>query len=127
VRSYTYIDDMTDDIYRLMQSGLEGPVNVGNLEYVTVGELFRTVTGAAGKRIRIRHVDGSLGVQSRNFSNARNRIARLARGMGPCNAAFWQPIRGLPLRPRRYLSLSGVAPARHHPPGRAHSSAGFNG
>jgi GDP-D-mannose 3', 5'-epimerase len=71
VRSYTYVDDMVDGIYRLMQSDLEGPANIGNPECVTVDELVRTVIGVAGKRIRIRHVDGPVGVHSRNFSNAR--------------------------------------------------------
>jgi nucleoside-diphosphate-sugar epimerase len=71
VRSYTYIDDMVDGIYRLMQSELEGPVNVGNPEYVSVDDLVRTVIDVAGKDVKIRHVDGPVGVQSRNFSNAR--------------------------------------------------------
>jgi GDP-D-mannose 3',5'-epimerase len=71
IRSYTYIDDMVDGIYRLMQSNLEGPVNIGNPEYVTVDELVQAVTAASGKRIKIRHVDGPVGVHSRNFSNAR--------------------------------------------------------
>jgi nucleoside-diphosphate-sugar epimerase len=71
VRSYTYIDDMLDGIYRLMQSTLEGPVNIGNPEYVTVDELVKTVVAVAGKRIGIRYVHGPVGVQSRNFSNSR--------------------------------------------------------
>jgi nucleoside-diphosphate-sugar epimerase len=71
VRSYTYIDDMVDGIYRLMQSNLDGPVNIGNPEYVTVDELVHTVASVAGKAIKIRHVDGPVGVQSRNFSNTR--------------------------------------------------------
>lgn len=71
VRSYTYIDDMVDGISRLMQSSLEGPVNIGNPEYVTVEELVHTVASVAGKAIKIRHIDGPVGVQSRNFSNAR--------------------------------------------------------
>lgn len=53
---------MLDGIYRLMQSNLEGPVNIGNPEYVTVDELVQTVATAAGKRIKIRHVDGPVGV-----------------------------------------------------------------
>jgi GDP-D-mannose 3', 5'-epimerase len=71
VRSYTYVDDMVDGIYRLMQSDLDGPVNIGNPEYVTVDEMVRTVADVAGKSVKIRHVDGPVGVQSRNFSNAR--------------------------------------------------------
>jgi len=71
VRSYTYVDDMVDGVYRLMLSDLEGPVNIGNPEYVTVDELVETVAAVSGKRITIRHVDGPVGVQSRNFSNGR--------------------------------------------------------
>jgi GDP-D-mannose 3', 5'-epimerase len=71
IRSYTYVDDMVDGIYRLMHSDLEGAVNIGNPEYVSVNELVQTVAEAAGKRIHIQHVDGPVGVHSRNFSNAR--------------------------------------------------------
>jgi len=71
VRSYTYVADMVDGIYRLMQSDLQGAVNIGCPEYVTVDELVTVVAGIAGKRIHIKHVDGPVGVQSRNFSNAR--------------------------------------------------------
>jgi nucleoside-diphosphate-sugar epimerase len=71
VRSYTYIDDMVDGIYRLVQSDLEGAVNIGCPEYVTVNELVEVVCEVAGKKIDIKHVDGPVGVQSRNFSNER--------------------------------------------------------
>lgn len=71
VRSYTYVDDMVDGICRLMQSNLEGPVNIGSPEYLTVQELVDTVIDVSGKRIGIQYVDGPVGVQSRNFSNAR--------------------------------------------------------
>lgn len=71
IRSYTYVDDMVEGIYLLMHSDLEGAVNIGNPEYVSVNELVATVTEVAGKTIHIQHVDGPVGVQSRNFSNAR--------------------------------------------------------
>lgn len=71
VRSYTYVGDMVDGIYRLMHSDLEGAVNIGCPQYVTVDELVHTVARVSGKRIQIRHVEGPVGVQSRNFSNAR--------------------------------------------------------
>jgi nucleoside-diphosphate-sugar epimerase len=71
VRSYTYVEDMVDGIYRLMQSDLEGAVNIGCPEYVTVDELVQTVAEVSGKKIHIRHVDGPVGVHSRNFSNER--------------------------------------------------------
>lgn len=71
IRSYTYVDDMVDGIYLLMQSDLEGAVNIGCPQYVTVNELVETVANVAGKKIWIKHVDGPVGVQSRNFSNER--------------------------------------------------------
>jgi len=71
VRSYTYVSDMVDGIYRLMHSDLEGPANIGNPEYVTVKELVDMVTQVSGKRINVEWVKGPVGVQSRNFSNER--------------------------------------------------------
>jgi GDP-D-mannose 3', 5'-epimerase len=71
VRSYTYVDDMVDGVYRLMQSDLVGAVNIGCPEYVTVDELVAVVQEVAGKHLKIRHVEGPVGVQSRNFSNTR--------------------------------------------------------
>jgi len=71
IRSYTYVDDMVDGIVRLTASELEGPVNIGNPEYVSVAELVRVVTDVAGKSIKVKYIDGPVGVQSRNFSNQR--------------------------------------------------------
>ena len=71
VRSYTYVSDMVDGIYLLTQSDLEGAVNIGCPQYVTVDALAATVAEVAGKRINVNHVDGPVGVQSRNFSNER--------------------------------------------------------
>jgi GDP-D-mannose 3',5'-epimerase len=71
VRSYTYVDDMVDGIYRLVQSDLEVPVNIGSPEYVTVAQLVDVVARVAGKRVAVRYVPGPVGVRSRNFSNAR--------------------------------------------------------
>ncbi len=71
IRSYTYVDDMVDGIYRLMQSNLEGPANMGLPEYVSVQELVETVASVAGKGVDVRYVPGPVGVKSRNFSNAR--------------------------------------------------------
>jgi GDP-D-mannose 3',5'-epimerase len=71
IRSYTYVDDMVEGIYMLMQSDLRGPVNIGCPQYVTVDVLANTISEVAGKKIGIKHVPGPVGVQSRNFSNER--------------------------------------------------------
>jgi len=69
VRSYTYIGDMLEGIYLLMQSEIGVPVNIGCPQYVSVKELIDTVAQVAGKRINVKWIDGPVGVQSRNFSN----------------------------------------------------------
>ena len=71
IRSYTYVDDMVDGIFRLMHSDLEGAVNIGCPQYVAVKELVDTVCEVAGKKVRTKYVSGPVGVQSRNFSNER--------------------------------------------------------
>jgi nucleoside-diphosphate-sugar epimerase len=71
IRSYTYVSDMVDGIYMLMQSEMAGAANIGCPQYVTVDELAQTVAKVAGKTIHLKHVKGPVGVQSRNFSNAR--------------------------------------------------------
>jgi len=71
VRSYIYVTDLVDAVVRLMRSTLEGPANIGSTEYVTVRQLVETVIGISGKRLRVKYVNGPVGVQSRNFSNAR--------------------------------------------------------
>ena len=80
---------MVEGIYRLTQSdpstspstssgrgsgqSLEGAVNLGGSEYVTVAELVQTVIAASGKKIQVRYVEGPVGVHSRNFDKARSR------------------------------------------------------
>jgi nucleoside-diphosphate-sugar epimerase len=71
LRNYTYVDDLVEGIYLLMQSNLEDSTNIGGEEYVTVAELVQTVIDVSGRDIRIEYVEGPVGVQARNFSKAR--------------------------------------------------------
>ena len=81
IRNFTYVDDLVEGIYLLTQSDpsagsgqrLEGPVNIGGDEYVTVDQLVDTVIGVSGKRIYKKYVEGPVGVHARNFSKARIR------------------------------------------------------
>jgi len=71
IRSYVYIDDLTDGVCLLMRSDLGGAVNICSPEYVSVAELVKTVARAAGKNVAVSYVEGPVGVQSRNFSIGR--------------------------------------------------------
>jgi GDP-D-mannose 3',5'-epimerase len=73
-RSFCYVDDCVEGIYRLMQSDYPEPLNLGTEEMVTINQLARLVTEVAGKqRVTLRHVDGPQGVRGRNSDNSRLR------------------------------------------------------
>ncbi len=69
MRAYTFVEDLVDGIFRLMQSDCDVPVNIGRKEYVSVDELVQVVAEVAGKTVNIKHIDGPVGVQARNFTN----------------------------------------------------------
>jgi nucleoside-diphosphate-sugar epimerase len=69
MRAYTFIEDMLDGILILMHSGMENGVNIGHPEYVSVNQLVSIISEVAGKKINIKHIEGPVGVQARNFRN----------------------------------------------------------
>jgi nucleoside-diphosphate-sugar epimerase len=68
-RSFLYIDECLEGVRRLMESGFQGPVNIGSQEMVTINQLAEMAMGIAGKKLRIRHIPGPLGVRGRNSDN----------------------------------------------------------
>jgi GDP-D-mannose 3',5'-epimerase len=73
-RSFCYVDDCVEGIYRLMESDYREPLNLGSEEMVTVNELARMIVDVSGKDgITLRHVDGPQGVRGRNSDNRRLR------------------------------------------------------
>ena len=54
-RSFMYVDDCVEGLYRLLRSDCPIPLNLDTGRMVTLDELVRTVAAAAGKTIRIRH------------------------------------------------------------------------
>ncbi len=69
-RSYCYIDDCVEGIYRLMQSDFVDPLNLGQDRMVSINELVSMVAAIAGKRIGRRHdLAAPQGVRGRNSDN----------------------------------------------------------
>jgi dTDP-glucose 4,6-dehydratase len=52
-RSFCYCSDLIEGIYRLMMSGTNDPVNIGNPVELTMLEFAQTIIGAVGSRSRI--------------------------------------------------------------------------
>jgi len=68
-RSYLYIDECMEGVRRLMKSGFMGPVNIGSEEMVSINELAAMIMDIAGKKLKIKHIKGPLGVRGRSSDN----------------------------------------------------------
>ena len=73
-RSYCYIDDCVEGIYRLMHSDHREPINLGQDRMISVNELVDIVANIAGKKIGKRYdLTKPQGVRGRNSDNTRLR------------------------------------------------------
>ena len=70
-RSYCYIDDCVEGIYRLMRSDFREPLNLGQDRMISINQLVDMVASVAGKTIRRRHdLSKPQGVRGRNSDNS---------------------------------------------------------
>ena len=72
-RSFCYIDDCLEGIYRLMRSDYVLPLNIGSDRMVTINQLAEIIADIAGIKITIKHIPGPQGVRGRNSDNTRLR------------------------------------------------------
>ena len=56
-RSFGYITDLVDGVYRLMNSSEGEPVNVGNPQEMTVKEMAETIIAITGSKSRLIYKD----------------------------------------------------------------------
>jgi GDP-D-mannose 3', 5'-epimerase len=70
-RSFCYIDDCVEGIYRLMQSNCRDPLNLGQDRLISINALADLVSQVAGVPIVKKHVPGPQGVRGRNSDNLR--------------------------------------------------------
>ncbi len=72
-RSFCYIDDCVEGIYRLMRSDFSEPLNLGQDRMVTINELADIVAEIADVKITKKHINGPQGVRGRNSDNTKLR------------------------------------------------------
>ena len=72
-RSFCYIEDCVEGIYRLMRSDHSEPINLGQDRMLSINELADIIANIAGIEITKKHVDGPQGVRGRNSDNTRLR------------------------------------------------------
>jgi GDP-D-mannose 3',5'-epimerase len=73
-RSYCYIDDCVEGIYRLMRSDYAEPLNLGQDRLISINGLVEMVAKIAGKKIHRQHdLTKPQGVRGRNSDNSKLR------------------------------------------------------
>lgn len=68
-RSFCYINDCLEGIYRLMRSDFHEPLNLGQDRMVTINQLADIIAEIAGIEISKKHIEGPQGVRGRNSDN----------------------------------------------------------
>lgn len=80
-RSFCYIDDCCEGIWRLMQSRYFEPINIGSSELISLNEMAKLIASLAGKKIKLQHdLSQPQGVRGRNSDN---RLIRKVLGWEP--------------------------------------------
>ena len=72
-RSFCYIDDCLEGLYRLMHSDYREPLNLGQDRMVSINQLADIVADIAGTEIEKKHIPGPQGVRGRNSDNSKLR------------------------------------------------------
>lgn len=72
-RSFCYIDDCVEGLYRLMRSDFAEPLNLGQDRMVTINQLADIIGEIAGITVEKKHIDGPQGVRGRNSDNTKLR------------------------------------------------------
>jgi GDP-D-mannose 3',5'-epimerase len=73
-RSFMYVDDCVEGIYRILHSDHPDPLNLGRDDLISVDDLVDLVARIAGKTVRKNHqMDAPQGVRGRNSDNSRLR------------------------------------------------------
>ena len=71
-RSFCYVDDCVEGIYRLMQSNHHEPLNLGQDRLITINELVDMIAQIAGKKIEKKYdTTKPQGVRGRNSDNSK--------------------------------------------------------
>lgn len=72
-RSFCYIDDCVEGIYRLMRSDFHEPLNLGQDRMLSINQLADIIAEISGISITKNHIDGPQGVRGRNSDNTKLR------------------------------------------------------
>lgn len=88
-RSFMLVHECIDFIMRLVRHPtFHGPINIGSDEMVEINELAEKIIQTSGKQIKLKHIDGPLGVRGRSSNNTRIEVVLGARPSRPLQAGI---------------------------------------
>jgi nucleoside-diphosphate-sugar epimerase len=68
-RSFLYIDECLHAIILLMKSNYDKPINIGSEHLISINDLAKMIIEISGKNIKIKHIEGPMGVRGRRSDN----------------------------------------------------------
>jgi nucleoside-diphosphate-sugar epimerase len=68
-RSFLYIEECIEGIHRIMESDCTVPLNLGSTRMISINDLALLIASLTNKRIKIKNIDGPIGVMGRNSDN----------------------------------------------------------
>lgn len=68
-RSFLYIDECLQAIILLMKSNYDKPINIGSEHLISINDLAKMIIEISGKNIKIKHIEGPMGVRGRRSDN----------------------------------------------------------
>lgn len=68
-RSFLYVDECIEGLRRLMKSEIVIPINIGSEEMISINDFTKMIIKISGKSLKIKNIDGPLGVRGRNSDN----------------------------------------------------------
>jgi nucleoside-diphosphate-sugar epimerase len=68
-RSFLFIDECIEGIHKIMASECDFPVNLGSERMISINSLALLIAKLTNKNIKIKNIDGPIGVMGRNSDN----------------------------------------------------------
>lgn len=68
-RSFLYIDECVEGIYRIMNSEYNQPLNLGSTRMISINDLVLLIARLANKQVTLKNIPGPVGVMGRNSDN----------------------------------------------------------
>merc|ERR1712224_697020 len=68
-RSFCFVDDAVEGVWRLFQSDFTQPMNIGSEEMISMNDMADLAMNIAGKKLERKNIPGPEGVRGRNSDN----------------------------------------------------------